>query len=245
MFDQLSERYRVFAPDLLGFGRSDRPPVIYTPRLYIELIQDFARQVVGAIDHPTAVIASSLGAAFTIRAAAERPDLFARLALIEPTGIETLAGPADTPGKRFWRATFRAPLVGEAMYNLIVSRPSLRYFLESQAYSDGTEISDDVIDHYYVTAHQPGARYATASFIAGTLDTPTETAFASLNQPITLLWGEYDRFNPINHAQAFLSLNPDIRLLIFPTGGLPQDEQPEAFVREVTAWLSAPSESLR
>ncbi|HLY29397.1 MAG TPA: alpha/beta fold hydrolase, partial [Ktedonobacterales bacterium] len=122
VFDQLAERYRVFAPDLLGFGRSDRPPVVYTPRLYIELIQDFARQVVGAVDHPLSVIASSLGAAFAIRAAAERPDLFARLALIEPTGIESLVGPSDTPGRRLWRAALRAPVVGESMYNMLVSR---------------------------------------------------------------------------------------------------------------------------
>ena len=42
------------------------------------------------MDHPVQVIASSLGAAFTIRAAAERPDLFDRLVLIEPTGIQDL-----------------------------------------------------------------------------------------------------------------------------------------------------------
>ncbi len=245
VFDLLAERYRVYALDLLGFGHSARPAVIYTPRLYIELIEDFARQVIGAADHPISVIASSLGAAFTIRAAAERPDLFARLALIEPTGIESLASPSETSANRFWRAALRTPLFGEAAYNLIVSRPSIRYFLQGQAYADGAPISDDMLDYYYATAHQPGARFAPASFIAGALDTPTETAFAMLRQPLVLLWGEYDRFNPLDRAQAFLAANDDATLFIFPTGGLPQDEQPEAFTREVMAWMSSASQALR
>jgi len=245
VFDLLAERYRVYAMDLLGFGRSARPAVVYTPRLYIELIQDFARQVMGASDHAISVIASSLGAAFTIRAAAERPDLFARLALVEPTGIETLAGQSDTGATRLWRTFLRTPLFGEAAYNLIVSRPSIRYFLQGQAYADGTHISDDMVDYYYATAHQPGARFAPASFIAGALDTPTETAFSMLRQPVVLLWGEYDRFNALDRAQGFLAANDDATLLIFPTGGLPQDEQPAAFTREVTAWMASASQALR
>src|SRR5262245_47847247 len=96
VFDRLAERYRVYAFDLLGFGLSERPAILYTPEIYIRLIQDFVRQVVGGMDHPVRVIASTLGAAFTIRAADEHPSLFDRLALIEPTGIQDLASPPDT-----------------------------------------------------------------------------------------------------------------------------------------------------
>jgi len=60
-----------------------------------------------------------------------------------------------------------------------------------------------------------------------------------------LLWGEYDRFSPLDRAQAFLAANDDATLLIFPTGGLPQDEQPAAFTREVMAWMSSVSQALR
>ena len=74
VIDLLARGNRVFAFDLLGFGRSAHPALDYTPVLYEQLILDFVREVVGGVDHPAAVIASTLGAAFTIRAAAERAE---------------------------------------------------------------------------------------------------------------------------------------------------------------------------
>jgi len=240
VFDLLAQRYRVYALDLLGFGLSERPPVVYTPQLYIELIEDFARQVVGAADHPISVLASSLGAAFTLRAAAERPQLFQRLALIEPTGIEALTGQSDTPARRFWRGFLRTPLLGEGIYNLLVSRPSIRYYLQTQAYGNREVVSDDMLDHYYTTGHQPGGRFAPASFVSGALNTPTREAFAMLTErglPLLLIWGESDRFSPLARLRAFRQIAPAVDVRIFSSGGLPQEECPQEFVEQVSAWL--------
>lgn len=239
VFDLLARDRRVYAFDLLGFGRSARPPLVYTPVLYERLIADFVREVVGGVDHPAAVIASTLGAAFTIRAAAERPALFSRLALIEPTGIEDLAGASDTLARRVGLALLRSPLLGQAIYNLIASRPSIRYFLKGQTYADPHRVSDDMLEHYFTVAHQPGARYAAASFLAGTLNTPVASVYSLLKQPILLCWGKEARFTPLEHARAFRHGNSRAELRVFDCGGLPQDELPEEFAREVGSWLRA------
>lgn len=243
VFDLLAERFRVYAFDLLGFGLSDHPPVVYTPVLYEELIEDVVRQVVGGVDQPVRIVASTLGAAFTIRAAAERPGLFERLVLIEPTGIEELAQRNETTARRAGRALLRSPLVGQAIYNAIVSRPSLRYYLKTQAYSDSSRVTDDVVDYYYTTAHQPGARYAPASFISGTLNTPVASVYPLLRQPILLCWGKDAKFTPLEQARAFRQANPRAELRVFDCGGLPQDELPEEFTREVSEWLLAESQA--
>ncbi len=239
VFDLLSERFRVYAFDLLGFGLSDHPPIVYTPVLYEELIEDFVRQVVGGVDQPVRIVASTLGAAFTIRAAAERPGLFERLVLIEPTGIEELAQPNETFARRAGRALLRSPLVGQAIYNTIVSRPSLRYFLKTQTYADASRVTDDVVDYYYTISHQPGARYAPASFISGTLNTPVASVYPLLKQPILLCWGKEAKFTPLEQARAFREANPRAELRVFDCGGLPQDELPEEFTHEVSEWLLA------
>lgn len=245
IFDRLAQRYRVYAFDLLGFGLSDRPPVVYSPILYEELIEDFVRQVVGGADHPVRIVASSLSAAFSIRAAAERPGLFERLILIEPTGIEDLANANDTPFRQLSRRLLRSPLVGQAIYNAIASRASIRYYLKAQVYGDPSQVSDDIVDYYYTAAHQPGARFAPASFISGSLNTPVSSMYPLLKQPILLLWGKDARMNPLQHARAFRQTNPRAEVRVFDCGALPQEELPEEFVREVTVWLETPISSPR
>ena len=236
VFARLAENYRVYAFDLLGFGLSDRPRHIYTPDLYVALIQDFLRQVVGAMDHPVHVIASSLSAAFTVRAAAERPDLFERLALIQPTGIQDLASDPEDSVHAFWRTILRSPLLGQSIYNAISSRAGIRFYLK-MIYDKPGEVSDDLVDYYYTQAHQANARYAPASFISGALDTPVDEEYMRLAMPILLLWGKNARFTPLEHARAFRQLNPRTDLRVFDSGGLPQDEVPEEFVRVVESWL--------
>ena len=134
VFDLLARDFRVYAVDLLGFGQSQRPPLVYTPTLYETLILDFLTQVVGAADHPAFVVASSLSAAFTIRAAAERPSLFSRLVLIEPTGIESRTGPvvaaraasaAGGPALAYRRAGV-LPIAHLARGTPLLSAPRLR-----------------------------------------------------------------------------------------------------------------------
>src|SRR5688500_16721801 len=55
--DVLAREHTVYAIDLVGFGRSDRPPMRYSARVYLALLADFASQIVGA---PVVVIASHL-----------------------------------------------------------------------------------------------------------------------------------------------------------------------------------------
>jgi pimeloyl-ACP methyl ester carboxylesterase len=237
VFGQLAERYRVFALDLLGFGQSERPAIAYTPALYVELIEDFLRQVAGATDQPAYVIASGLSAAYTMLAAADRPRQFGGLVLIEQAGLTDGARPGAELTRAARRALLRSPLLGEGLYNLAVSRVGLRLRLGATAYSGASAVSDDILDYYHAIAHQPGARFAPAEALSGALLTPISDAFSSLTTPTLLVWGRNDRAAPASRARAFLELRPDTQLHLFPTGGMPQEEAPDAFLREVTGWL--------
>lgn len=236
VFNTLAERFRVYAFDLLGFGLSDRPPILYTPRLYAELVADFVRQVVGGVDNPVRVIASGLGAAFTIRAAAEHAGLFSRLVLVEPSGIEDLAGDPEERPRQVGRWLLRTPILGQGIYRLLTARPSLRYLLHRR-YGSRVDLSDDLLDYYTLMAHQPGARFALASFISGTLDTPIKSEYESLRLPILLLWGKNATVSPLEHARAFRQATSRADLRVFDSGSLPQDEVAEEFAHEVTTWL--------
>src|SRR3954454_3436059 len=82
-FARLSEHFHVYAPDLLGYGLSDRPDIDYEPNLYIELIEDILREIV---QRPAPVLASSLSSAYAIEAAVRNPEYSRRLVLVGRTG---------------------------------------------------------------------------------------------------------------------------------------------------------------
>jgi pimeloyl-ACP methyl ester carboxylesterase len=245
IFQALARDFRVYALDLLGFGQSSHPSIVYTSQMYIRLLQDFARQVMGGADNPVRVIASGLSAAFIIQAVGERSSLFEQLVLVQPTGLETRHAAHTSLPWQIVRAVLSAPVVGEGLYNLVASRTSMRHMLAQQAYAPHMPIAEDVADHQYLAAHQRGARFAAASFLSGTLDTPVNGVYQELRQPILLVWGKEARVTPLEQARAFRQANPNAEIRVLDGGGLPQDERPEEFVNEVSAWLRASSGSRR
>lgn len=236
-FDTLSDHFRVYAPDLLGFGLSSRPAIDYVAQTSIQLIIDFVREVAGGAEHPVHIIASSLSAAHVIQAAFQRPKLFERLALIEPTGIYAL-NDQPNPAQRLVHQLVRAPIIGTSIYNTIASRAGIKYYLKQQTYLHSEAITDDLVDYYYTTAHQPGAKNAVASFMTGYLNINIEESFAQLTTPALLVWGKEAKVTPVEDAHTFQRLNPRAKVEIIEGSCLlPQEEQANLFNQKVIQWL--------
>jgi pimeloyl-ACP methyl ester carboxylesterase len=232
--DALAESHEVYALDLLGFGMSARPQAKYSARLYLRLIDDFARHAIG---HPTTLIASSLTAAYAAVLGARDPGQYPSLVLIEPTGLVRRNGAATTRGE-VARLVVDAPVVGPAVFNALASRRSLRYWLE-RAYVDLEFVTPELVDIYYRAAHQPGARHAPAAFFSGHLNLDVRGAVRRLRQPVMLIWGEQAVETPVEDARGFLALNQGIQLTILdPAGMLPHDEQAAEFNAVVTKFLA-------
>ena len=134
--DALARTNTVYTIDLLGFGRSDRPAIRYSARLYISLISDFVSRV---IDAPTVLVASSLSGAYAIVLAARDPQRFPAVALIAPSGLVRLNEPVGIGGEA-GRLAVDTPIAGTAMFNALVSRPNLRRYLRN-AYSDDSLVT--------------------------------------------------------------------------------------------------------
>jgi len=222
--DALAERYTVFALDLIGFGRSDRPKLRYTPAFY----QAFLGDVMGRLGRgPLAVVASSLSAAHVVALAARDPRHVMALALIEPTGLGQLSGPPTT-AQGAAQLLLEAPIVGTSAYNALTSPASVRRFLH-EVYADDRLVTDELVESYVRNARQPGARYAVSSFVGGQLNVDIRQSLRRVRQPMLVLWGEQARQNPVQHAHGFRVLKPEADWALVPgAGDLPHDEQPRA-----------------
>ena len=230
----LARSNTVYTIDLLGFGRSDRPQLRYSARLYISLISDFVSQVIGA---PCVLVASSLSGAYAIVLAARDPHRFPALALIAPSGLVRLNAPPTFAGDA-GRFAVDAPIAGTALFNAMVSRRSLRDFLR-KSYSDDSLVTREMVDVYYSASHQRGARHAPAAFLTGHLNIDVRQAVRRLTQPALLVWGEEGSIAPVEEFRGFRALKPDFELSVLsPAGDLPHHERAEDFNVILSTWLN-------
>lgn len=233
-FEPLAARFRVYAFDLLGFGYSDKPPTApYSAELYARLVADFLRERVA---RPAHVVASSLGAAFAVHAAAEQPELVNSLVLVSPTGAGNLSARPGMTGAAFY-GLLHSPVLGTSFYNTLTSERSIRDYARRQMFYDPRFATPRLVAHYYAVSHLPGAQYAATAFFSGYLNTDIREPFARLTRPTTLVWGKQDTANPPEQAATLLRLNPRARLELFDRCRMmPQEEHAERFnalLREV------------
>ena len=232
--DALARTNTVYTIDLLGFGLSERPAIRYSARLYISLISDFVSRV---IDEPTVLVASSLSAAYAIVLAARDPHRFPAVCLIAPSGLVRLNEPVGIGGEA-GRLAVDTPIAGTAMFNALVSRPQLRRYLKN-VYSNDATVTKELVDIYYATSHQSGARHAPAAFLSGHLNIDVRHALRRLSQPALLVWGEQGSMAPVEEFRGFREIKRDFEISVLsPAGDLPHDERSEDFNVILSTWLN-------
>ncbi|MEG9527384.1 MAG: alpha/beta hydrolase, partial [Hyphomicrobiales bacterium] len=234
-------RRPVYALDLPGFGFSDRSRRRYTPRLMVEAIHaavDEIRQRHGGcvID----ALALSLSASFLARASLECSDAYRSLALISPTGFDAQLsgeGPPDGHRGRDWlRDALDRPPFGRPLFDALVTRPSMRFFLQKTFGSP--DIDEDLLNYDYASAHQPGAEHAPWCFIAGHLfPTDTTRLYEQLRLPVWMVHGVRGDFVDYRLVPRVAD-RPNWRVETLPTGAFPHFEQPEAVMAGYDAFLA-------
>ncbi|MBC8140758.1 MAG: alpha/beta fold hydrolase, partial [Armatimonadetes bacterium] len=192
VWDELTKQYTVYALDLLGFGKSDKPAIAYSAETYVALLDDFCRRVikVGEGRGECDVIATSLSAAYVVALSGRDPKLFRRLVLVCPTGIEELA---SKPGNRseIGRTVLSAPVLGTTIYNAISSKSGIRNYMTTRLFAQASIVTDEMVDEYHTAAHQPGGENVLPSFLSGMLNICVSDEWKKIVDLPLLVWGEW------------------------------------------------------
>lgn len=239
----LAESHRVFAFDWPGFARSGAKARQYSNDLYVAILKDFIREVVG---ESVAAIGGSLGSDYIIRVAAEEPELIERMLLSNPTGYDALE-PENKEGRTFVTSDsarnqgfydlLTTSVVGSLIYDVIDSPSGIDLFLLNFVYLDKTLVTPAVTNIYLDNLEGVNKAYAPFSFFAGFLEQPVVDFWPVTTQPSLLVWGSEDIFTPIRFSEPLLEARPEVELVVLPARAIPYEEASEAFNNLAKAFL--------
>ena len=240
LFEHYRKTRTVYALDLPGFGFSDRGDRAYTPRLMTDSILAMVGEIARAHGNaPMDALTVSLSSEFLARAATEKPDAFRTLGLISPTGFNRntpdAAPPGSTRAMPTLRRIFSFPPWSRAFFDLLTSKPSIRYFLEKTWGSK--QIDEGLLEYDYLTTHQPAAQHAPYSFVCGFLfSLDIRRIYRSIAHPVWMVHGVRGDFVDYSGVHAFKEM-PNWSVQVFPTGALPHFENTEEFIRSYDVFL--------
>lgn len=197
--------YRVLAPDLIGWGKSDHPARNYRAEDYVETLIEFLEKT---CSYPTIVVASSLTAAFVIRAAIARPELFKSLILTTAAGLSDFG---ENYTRSFFTQIVNTPILDRLLYTAgIATRFGIRSFLEQRQFARPERIYDEIVEAYLESAEQPNAEYAALSFVRGDLCFDLSEYITKLTIPTVIIWGEKSEFTSPEIGRRLAAMNPTL-----------------------------------
>lgn len=225
----------VYALDLPGFGFSDRASREYSPAFYAAVIAEFLETVV---KKSADVMALSLSCEFAAQAALDLPKQFHSLILISPTGFANRAPSSSQKAERSGLSKriyglLSAPLWARPLFDLIVIRPSIRYFLSRSFMGP---VPTDLVDYAEAAAHQPGAEIAPLYFLSGQLFTRDALTkiYEQVQIPALVLY-DRDGFTSFDLVPDLVATKENWHAArIVPSLGLPQFEKLDETVEALT-----------
>ncbi len=240
----LAEQVPTYAIDLLGFGRSDQPQarlneepttnktVQYCFDLWSQQVADFCQQV---IDRPVVLVGNSIGGVVALRAAQRLGAEHCKDVVLIDCAQRLMDDKqlATQPAWMAWIRPLLKTLVSQRWLSTALfrnaARPALIRSVLNQAYPSGANLDDQLIDLLYQPTQRPGAAEAFRGFINLFDDHLAPDLLATLEQPVHLIWGERDPWEPVAEAHSWAERFSCIRSLqVLPAvGHCPHDEAPE------------------
>jgi pimeloyl-ACP methyl ester carboxylesterase len=234
LFRALANTHRVYAFDLPGFGCSDRGKRDYTPALYVDAVRDMIDQIEAQSGpEPIDLVALSLGAEFAASAALEAPERIHTVAMISPTGLDPWHSMRYRAGLH---GALSFPIWSQAAYDLLVTEPSIRYFLRKVWGRD--DVDEELVEYAYRTSHQRDARHAPFAFLSGVLFTrEIERTYRGLPCPVWVAHGTRGEFALTEEQLGPVPSNWAVHA--FETGAMPHFESPDTFYGAYRGFLDS------
>jgi 2-hydroxymuconate-semialdehyde hydrolase len=224
-----AQTYHVLAPDVLGFGYSDRPAgITYGKDVWVKHLIAFLDAKGVRKCH---IVGNSMGGGLAIALAVARPDLVDRMVLMGSSGLPF----PITPGL-------------EAVWGYEPGREAMRTLIADYFAYDGSIATEGLVELRYAASMQPGFQESYRRMFPpprqngiNDLATPVEDIKRITAQTL-LVHGREDKVLPLSTSYELFSLLPNAQLHVFGhCGHWTQIERMAEFNAIVAAFFSGPN----
>ena len=216
----LSKKYHVIAPDLPGYGYSDKPSIDYTPEFFSKFVFDFLDKL--GISK-TSMVGTSLGGQIVAECAITQNKVIEKIVLVSPAG------------------TMKSPTPTLDAYSMAALYPSYDTVKTAYEMMTGSEkVTTESIDNFIKRMTQPNAKMAFMSTILALKNAPSITdRLSDIAVSTLLIWGKRDTMIPVKYANDFVSSIKNCQLEIMENcGHTPHIEEPVKFSQNVLNFLN-------
>jgi len=240
-------RHRVYAPDLPGFGRTEKPRARYGVAYFARFID---RYMEDRGLRSAAIVGASLGGRIALELALKYPKRVRRLVLVNALGL-------GRPNVQLSYGLLTLPRVGEAFMKFagdavrLAPRQMIRRVAARYAGASG-DLKRTMDDDYFTNLRElyaadgyPDAYLATIRSLVTpkallAADHDLSRSLGDLKVPVQLIWGDSDPLFPLSHAANAHRLISHSRLAVLEGAGhTPQAERPEEFNRVLEHFLAS------
>jgi len=230
MCDALPSGLRMVAPDLPGFGASEKP----TPGRYpygIEALAEAIADLYAGLELGRAsVVGQCLGGAVALELAARHPELVSRLVLVNPL--------CEAPHLGAYGSLARLPFVGGFTFKQLWTRAVFRAFFRDRLLAPDANVEPARIDAYYQTFSEPRARASALETLRSTFDTRGIVAKTQgVRAPTLVVWGSSNRVVEPRLGQKLAREIHGARFEVIDAGHALQEERPLELARSVGSFL--------
>lgn len=215
----LSKYYQVYAPDLPGFGLSDKPDVEYGVAYYV----DFLKEFMGALGiQKAAMVGNSMGGAIAATFAARCPSMVTGLIISDPTGFVP-SGLAQN--KELYNTFVSLMIRSRRLYcrPMFYNSSAIKRLEDTQLVTDSKESRDAFIKNCKaILQYDPG-------YVKALMD---------ISAPTLIIWGEDDLLLPCDDAEKYRELIAGSNVKVFyHCGHMPNVEKYDDFNSAVLGFL--------
>ncbi|KAJ6374768.1 hypothetical protein OIU78_030284 [Salix suchowensis] len=223
---------RVWAVTVLGFGKSEKPNVVYTELMWAELVRDF---IIEVVREPVHLMGNSIGGYFVALVAYFWPALAQSVVLINSAGdiIPAYASPQFTKV----RATSGATWLGARLL-LFSLRLSLGSIVKS-CYPNKTERVDDwLINEMLRASYDPGVLVVLESIFSFNLSLALNYLLEGFKGKVLIIQGMKDPITDSKSKVAMIKEHcPGVVIRELDSGHCPHDEKPEEVNSIICQWI--------